>query len=113
MFKLVGTYIKEHKWLYLLIGLVLIVYDASLVVPTQIIQRLIDLMSQGKLTESNLWINIGILVAATVISYLTAFFWSFKLFQQASRFKFDLQKMPSKSWSPCEPLFMKNFVRVI
>lgn len=109
MFKLVGTYIKEHKWLYLLIGLVLIVYDASLVVPTQIIQRLIDLMSQGKLTESNLWINIGILVAATVISYLTAFFWSFKLFQQASRFKFDLQKNAFKKLVTMRTPFYEKF----
>lgn len=92
MFKLVGKYIKDHKWLYVLVGLVLIIYDASLVVPTQIIQRLIDLMTTGSLTKSNLWLNIGILVGATVVSYVTAFFWSLKIFQQASRFKFDLQQ---------------------
>lgn len=109
MFKFVGKYIKDHKWLYLLIGLVLIIYDASLVVPTQVIQRLIDLMTSGRLTTSNLWLHIGILVAATIVSYLTAFFWSFQLFQQASRFKFDLQQSAFKKLVAMRTPFYEKF----
>lgn len=92
MFRLIGKYIKKHKWLYLLIGLVLIIYDASLVVPTRIIQQLIDLMTTGQLTTEKLWIYVGGLVAVTILTYVTSYFWSLKIFQQASRFKFDLQK---------------------
>lgn len=92
MFRLIGKYIKKHKWLYLLIGLVLIIYDASLVVPTQIIQQLIDLMTTGQLTTEKLWLYVGGLVAVTILTYVTSYFWSLKIFQQASRFKFDLQK---------------------
>lgn len=109
MFKLVGKYIKDHKWLYLLVGLVLIIYDASLVVPTQIIQRLIDLMTAGTLTRSNLWLNIGILVGATVVSYVTAFFWSLKIFQQASQFKFDLQQNAFKKLVSMRTPFYEKF----
>lgn len=109
MFKLVGKYIRDHKWLYVLVGLVLIIYDASLVVPTQIIQRLIDLMTSGNLTKSNLWLNIGILVGATVVSYVTAFFWSLKIFQQASRFKFDLQKNAFKKLVAMRTPFYEKF----
>ncbi|MGT2828269.1 ABC transporter ATP-binding protein [Streptococcus hillyeri] len=109
MFKLVGKYIKDHKWLYVLVGLVLIIYDASLVVPTQIIQRLIDLMTTGSLTKSNLWLNIGILVGATVVSYVTAFFWSLKIFQQASRFKFDLQQNAFKKLVSMRTPFYEKF----
>lgn len=92
MFRLIGKYIKKHKWLYLLIGLVLIIYDASLVVPTQIIQQLIDLITTGQLTTEKLWLYVGGLVAVTILTYVTSYFWSLKIFQQASRFKFDLQK---------------------
>lgn len=109
MFKLVGKYIKDHKWLYVLVGLVLIIYNASLVVPTQIIQRLIDLMTTGSLTKSNLWLNIGILVGATVVSYVTAFFWSLKIFQQASRFKFDLQQNAFKKLVSMRTPFYEKF----
>lgn len=109
MLKLVGSYVKEHKWLYLLVALVLIVYDASLVVPTQIIQRLIDQMSAGTLTKSSLLVNIGILVGATVVSYLTGFFWSLKIFQQASRFKFDLQQNAFKKLVSMRTPFYEKF----
>ena len=42
MIKSLFGYIKEHKWLYLSIALVLLLYDFTMLIPTQVIQRLVD-----------------------------------------------------------------------
>ena len=34
-------YIWEHKWLYLSIAVVLVIYDYTILIPTQVIQRLV------------------------------------------------------------------------
>ena len=48
MFRLIFDYIKRHKWLYLLVAVTLIIYDATLLVPTQMIQRMVDILTKNK-----------------------------------------------------------------
>ncbi|MBY5033756.1 ABC transporter ATP-binding protein/permease [Streptococcus gallolyticus] len=91
MFQLIFNYIKQHKWLYLLIAALLIVYDMTMLVPTKVIQGLVDKLSSQALTAETLWTNVGILVAATLINYLSAYIWHYKLFQGSVNFKFDMQ----------------------
>ena len=45
MIKSLFGFIKEHKWLYLSIALVLLLYDFTMLIPTQVIQRLVDHLS--------------------------------------------------------------------
>lgn len=92
MIELVIDYVKKNKWVYLLVAVTLVLYDATLVVPTQVVQRLVDAMTRQDLTQDGLWTNVAILVGATLLNYVTAYLWHLKLFQQSLRFKFDLQQ---------------------
>ena len=70
----------------------LIVYDATLVIPTQVVQRLVDAITKQSLTEAGLFSTIGFLILATLVNYGSAFIWHLKLFQQSIHFKFDMQQ---------------------
>ncbi|GFE43669.1 ABC transporter ATP-binding protein [Streptococcus canis] len=92
MLSLMSRYIKQKKWVYIMIALTLFIYDASLIIPTKVIQSLIDAMSKQHLTQSSLVAHVFILLGATLLSYATGYLWHLKLFQEAVHFKFDLQQ---------------------
>ena len=92
MLSLMSRYIKQKKWVYIIIALMLFIYDASLIIPTKVIQSLIDAMSKQHLTQSSLVAHVFILLGATLLSYATGYLWHLKLFQEAVHFKFDLQQ---------------------
>ncbi|MFI3125599.1 ABC transporter ATP-binding protein/permease [Streptococcus suis] len=92
MFSLIFDYVKRHKWLYLLIAVTLIIYDATLLVPTQIIQRMVDTLASNGLTERMLVQDMTLLFLVTLVNYATAFIWHLKLFQSSINFKFDMQQ---------------------
>ncbi|HFI0306316.1 ABC transporter transmembrane domain-containing protein [Streptococcus suis] len=92
MFSLIFDYVKRHKWLYLLIAVTLIIYDATLLVPTQIIQRMVDTLASNGLTEKMLVQDMTLLFLVTLVNYATAFIWHLKLFQSSINFKFDMQQ---------------------
>ena len=58
-------YIWEHKWLYLSIAVVLVIYDYTILIPTQVIQRLVDQLSKQTLTQSSFTRDIALLLGAT------------------------------------------------
>lgn len=84
-------YIWEHKWLYLSIAVVLVIYDYTILIPTQVIQRLVDHLSQQTLTQSNFVWDMVLLVGSAILNYLTAFYWQLRLFQSSVHFKATLQ----------------------
>ncbi|EHI69336.1 ABC transporter ATP-binding protein [Streptococcus ictaluri] len=92
MLSLISHYIKEKKWVYLLIALSLLVYDASLVIPTKVVQIIVDQMANSRLTKQSLIFYLAILVGATMLSYIAGYLWHLKLFQEAVGFKCDLQQ---------------------
>lgn len=92
MLRLVFDYVRKNKWVYLLVALSLIIYDATLVIPTQVVQRLVDAISSQNLTQEKLVSTVVFLVLATLVNYGTAFLWHLKLFQQSIHFKFDMQQ---------------------
>ncbi|WP_373713750.1 ABC transporter ATP-binding protein [Streptococcus sp.] len=92
MFALVLDYVRKNRWTYLLVAVSLIVYDATLVIPTQVVQRLVDAITKQSLTEAGLFSTIGFLILATLVNYGSAFIWHLKLFQQSIHFKFDMQQ---------------------
>lgn len=92
MFKLVLDYVRKNKWIYILVAISLIIYDATLVIPTRVIQGLVDGMTKQTLTEQELLGTIGFLLFATLMNYGSAVIWHLKLFQQSVHFKFDMQQ---------------------
>ncbi len=90
-------YIKRHKWLYLLVAVTLIIYDATLLLPTQIIQRMVDILTKNELTQAILVQEMTLLLLVTVLNYATAFIWHLKLFQASVNFKFDMQQRAFKN----------------
>lgn len=91
MFSLIFSYIKQHKWLYLVAFITLVVYDITLVMPTKISQVIMDSISHQSLTNSHLIQNILALVGIVFLNYGTAFIWSLLLFRLANRFRAELQ----------------------
>ena len=92
--KMIGAiweYIRERKWRYISIAVVLILYDYTLLIPTQVIQRLVDHLSQQTLTQSNFVWDMVLLVGSAILNYLTAFYWQLRLFQSSVHFKATLQ----------------------
>ncbi|XCY65983.1 ABC transporter ATP-binding protein [Streptococcus iniae] len=96
MVSLIIDYIKKNKKIYLVIAISLVIYDASLVVPTKIIQSLIDQMTKSSFTSQVLWSHLAILIFATTINYGTAYLWHVNLFQEYVHFKFNLQQRAFK-----------------
>lgn len=98
MFKLIFDYVKQHKWLYLLVVVTLIIYDITLLIPTQIIQRMVDTLTKNGLTEQILVQEMGLLLLVTFLNYGMGFIWHLKLFQASVNFKFDMQQRAFKRW---------------
>ena len=92
MIKSLFGYIKEHKWLYLSIALVLLLYDFTMLIPTQVIQRLVDHLSHHSLTQQNLIRDVSLLALVTICNYLSAYYWHLKIFQSSIDYKFLIQR---------------------
>lgn len=108
MFTLIFSYMRQHKWRYLLGVLALLIYDVSLVIPTKIVQRIVDEMTSGSLTLANLTHHLLILLGSNLVNYLTAFIWGMVIFWSASGFKFGLQEQAFKKLiSMRKPYFEK------
>lgn len=109
MFGLIFSYVKQHKWLYLVVAVTLIIYDATLLVPTQIIQRMVDTLSNQALTQDKLVQDMTVLFLVTVLNYAMAFIWHLKLFQASVNFKFDMQQRAFKKLVTMRTPFYEKF----
>ncbi|AUC92117.1 ABC transporter ATP-binding protein [Streptococcus suis] len=109
MFKLIFDYVKQHKWLYLLVAVTLIIYDATLLLPTQIIQRMVDTLTKNGLTERILVQEMGLLLLVTFLNYGMGFIWHLKLFQASVNFKFDMQQRAFKKMVTMRTPFYEKF----
>ncbi|HEM5504566.1 ABC transporter ATP-binding protein [Streptococcus suis] len=109
MFKLIFDYVKQHKWLYLLVVVTLIIYDVTLLIPTQIIQRMVDTLTKNGLTERILVQEMGLLLLVTFLNYGMGFIWHLKLFQASVNFKFDMQQRAFKKLVTMRTPFYEKF----
>ena len=89
MIRAIWEYIRERKWRYVKIAMVLILYDYTLLIPTQVIQRLVDHLSQRTLTQSNFVWDMALLVGSAILNYLTAFLLAVATFSVVSPFQGD------------------------
>ncbi|HEP1843371.1 TPA: ABC transporter ATP-binding protein [Streptococcus suis] len=109
MFKLIFDYVKQHKWLYLVVVVTLIIYDVTLLIPTQIIQRMVDTLTKNGLTEQILVQEMGLLLLVTFLNYGMGFIWHLKLFQASVNFKFDMQQRAFKKMVTMRTPFYEKF----
>ncbi|NQN49865.1 ABC transporter ATP-binding protein [Streptococcus suis] len=109
MFKLIFDYVKQHKWLYLVVVVTLIIYDITLLIPTQIIQRMVDTLTKNGLTEQILVQEMGLLLLVTFLNYGMGFIWHLKLFQASVNFKFDMQQRAFKKMVTMRTPFYEKF----
>lgn len=109
MFRLIFDYVKQHKWLYLLVVVTLIIYDVTLLIPTQIIQRMVDTLTKNGLTERILVQEMGLLLLVTFLNYGMGFIWHLKLFQASVNFKFDMQQRAFKKMVTMRTPFYEKF----
>lgn len=109
MFRLIFDYVKQHKWLYLLVVVTLIIYDITLLIPTQIIQRMVDTLTKNGLTERILVQEMGLLLLVTFLNYGMGFIWHLKLFQASVNFKFDMQQRAFKKMVTMRTPFYEKF----
>ena len=110
--KMIGAiweYIRERKWRYISIAVVLILYDYTLLIPTQVIQRLVDHLSQQTLTQSNFVWDMVLLVGSAILNYLTAFYWQLRLFQSSIHFKSTLQEQAFRKLVAMRRPFFEKF----
>lgn len=92
MFSLLFDYVKKHKWVYLFALVALVIYDITLIMPTKIVQSLIDMMTQRDLTRELLLQNIFLLIGIVILNYVTGYIWGVNIFRSSSQFKTELQE---------------------
>ncbi|HFU3981933.1 TPA: ABC transporter ATP-binding protein [Streptococcus suis] len=109
MFRLILDYVKQHKWLYLVVVVTLIIYDVTLLIPTQIIQRMVDILTKNGLTEQVLIQEMCLLLLVTFLNYGMGFIWHLKLFQASVNFKFDMQQRAFKKMVTMRTPFYEKF----
>lgn len=116
MIRAIWEYIRERKWRYISIAVVLILYDYTLLIPTQVIQRLVDhlsqqtlTLSQQTLTQSNFVWDMVLLVGSAILNYLTAFYWQLRLFQSSVHFKATLQEQAFRKLVAMRRPFFEKF----
>ncbi|HFI0450966.1 TPA: ABC transporter ATP-binding protein [Streptococcus suis] len=109
MFRLILDYVKQHKWLYLVVVVTLIIYDVTLLIPTQIIQRMVDILTKNGLTEQVLIQEMCLLLLVTFLNYGMGFIWHLKLFQASVNFKFDMQQRAFKKMVTMRMPFYEKF----
>ncbi|HFI2446714.1 TPA: ABC transporter ATP-binding protein [Streptococcus suis] len=109
MFRLIFDYVKQHKWLYLVVVVTLIIYDVTLLIPTQIIQRMVDTLTKNGLTEQVLLQEMCLLLLVTFLNYGMGFIWHLKLFQASVNFKFDMQQRAFKKMVTMRTPFYEKF----
>ena len=92
IFKQLGWFIKEMKWRYLLVLLMLLIGDIfSLIVPW-ITGYTIDQMTMRTLTETKLTQITIVLVSIIVIGYITTGIWNYIFIQNANILSFKVLK---------------------
>lgn len=91
MFKELFQYVKRRKWLYIMIVIAMCVESFVLVMPTRIIQQVIDMISAQTLTKEVLVTQLVLLLVVTIFGYLSQYVSSKLLFNESNRYHYQLR----------------------
>ncbi|KXT78315.1 ABC transporter ATP-binding protein [Streptococcus sp. DD13] len=109
MLGVLWKYVKEHRILYGAISLALILYAYLSLIPTQIIQRLVDALAKKQFTPDSLRQDILLLIGTALLNYLVEYFWGYKLFQSSTRFKLLYQQIAFQKMIRMRAPFYEKF----
>lgn len=108
MIKRILKYMSEHKLIYFISVIFLIVEYGLAVVPTKIIQRVVDLMSAKTLTADSRTLLLGIFLLVAIFGYIGAYIWQSRLFWSYCRLKCEVRtSMFDKIISMKKPFYEK------
>lgn len=79
-------YIKKYKWWYVGVIVALLMSYAMSIVPTRLVQQIIDDMSSQQLTLSKLHTPLIFLIVATITAYILDHLWVKLLFQMSAKY---------------------------
>ncbi|MBF0779785.1 MULTISPECIES: ABC transporter ATP-binding protein [unclassified Granulicatella] len=91
MFRSLWKYIKNKKYIYVMIIIALFVDFGLSILPTRIIQHIVDEISMKTLTHSELLLYIVVLIVSAITVYGSSFFWNNTLFKEADTFGHQLR----------------------
>lgn len=84
-------YIKQHKRLYVIVFITLLLDYGLAIVPTQIVQFLINQMTSQTLTQHHAIMQLGMLIVVALLAYVSAVVWCYYLFKQTSQYRYELR----------------------
>lgn len=97
------------EWRRYVIGIILLTLVALVnLVPPQIIGKVIDLIQREQLTSSNLWMLIGILVGAGILTYVFRYFWRVFIFGASQSLGRRLRKTLYEKYTSMSPEFFQQ-----
>lgn len=91
MFKELWTYMRRRKWSYVIIVAAMCIEFFVLVMPTRIIQQVIDMISAQTLTKDVLFMQLFLLLFITVFGYVSQYISSRVLFVQTNKYRYELR----------------------
>lgn len=91
MFKALWKYILEYKWVYMMIVVALFVDYAIVIVPTQIIEYVVNQIVAKQLTHAMLHQQMLYLLLASIVAYIAVYIWVKQLFKRSDYFSHRLR----------------------
>lgn len=91
MLKEIFSYIKKHKIAYFLVSICILLEYSIVLVPTQIIQYIVDEITNNTLSGNSLQLSLGILLVTIIIGYLAGYYWMYNLYVLSNKFLYELR----------------------
>lgn len=91
MGKRIFGYMKEHKFTYLLATIFLLLDYGLAIVPTKVIQHIVDEISRATLTHTKAVFLLFVVLLVAVVCYISAYFWVSRLWGRQTIFKRELR----------------------
>lgn len=91
MFKALWKYILEYKLIYIVTVIALFIDYAIVIVPTQIIEYVVNQIVERRLTENMLHQQLFYLLIASVVAYIAVYIWVKQLFKRSDYFSHRLR----------------------
>lgn len=91
MFQELFQYVKRRKWSYIIIAVAMCIEFLVLVMPTRIIQQVIDMISSQTLTKNVLFTQLFLLLFVTVFGYISQYVSSRLMFNESNRYHYELR----------------------
>ena len=84
-------YVKKHKLTYFIIMIALLTEYTMAVIPTRIVQRVINEISTNTYTSNHAYLLLFLLLTVAIVIYISSFIWVNKLFSSQHKLKYEFR----------------------